>query len=75
VGWLTFNRIVETLKPVVRREETDVKNLVNSLISWGVLRTGEVRTGHAPDTGAYYEYKTFELDLQHPDVRRALHLE
>lgn len=75
VGWLTFNRIVETLKPVVRREETDVKNLVSSMIAWGVLRTGEVRTGHAPDTGAVYEYKTFELDLQHPDVRRALHLE
>ncbi len=75
IGWLTFNRITETLKPVVRRDDTDVKNLVNSMISWGVLRVGEVRTGHAPETGASYEYKTFELDLQNPDVRQALHLE
>jgi hypothetical protein len=75
VGWLTFNRIVETLKPVVRREDTDVKNLVNSMISWGVLKVGETKVGHAPDTGAQYEYKTFELDLQNPEVRRALHLE
>ncbi len=75
VNWLTFNRVVETLKPVVRREETDVKNLVNSLISWGVLRVAETKVGHAPDTGAQYEYRTFELDLQNPDVRRALRLE
>jgi len=75
VAWLTFNRIVETLKPVVRREESDVKNLVNSMLSWGVLRVGEERTGHSPETGQTYQYKTFELDLQNPDVRRALHLE
>ncbi len=33
--WLTFNRIVECLKPVVGRDEGDVRNLVNSMISWG----------------------------------------
>jgi hypothetical protein len=75
VGWLTFNRIVDTLKPVVRREDTDVKNLVNSMLSWGVLRVEEERTGYSPETGQMYQYKTFKLDLENPDVRRALHLE
>lgn len=75
VAWLTFNRIVDTLRPVVRREDADVKNLVSSMITWGVLRVAEERVGYAPDSGQMYHYKTFELDLQHLDVRRALHLE
>ncbi|WP_322796325.1 NYN domain-containing protein [Tepidiforma sp.] len=75
VGWLTFNRILETLKPVVGREDLEVKNLVNSMISWGVLRLAEVRQGVAPDTGASYTYNTFELDLENPEVRSALKLE
>lgn len=75
VAWLTFNRVVDTLRPVVRREDADVKNLVSSMITWGVLRVAEERVGYAPDSGQRYHYKTFELDLQHLDVRRALHLE
>lgn len=73
-NWLSFNRIVETVKAVLRREESDVKNLVNSMISWGVLRYGEQREGRDPATGAAYTYNTFELDFDHPDVREALRL-
>jgi uncharacterized LabA/DUF88 family protein len=74
VNWLTFNRIVETVRQVVERDEADVKNLVNSMISWGVLRIDQRREGRDPQTGASYEFNTFELDLDFPDVRAALKL-
>ncbi|GBD24048.1 hypothetical protein HRbin29_01721 [bacterium HR29] len=74
MNWLTFNRIVEAVKPVVERDESDVKNLVNSMISWGILRIDQRREARDPQTGALYEFNTFELDLNAPDVRMALKL-
>lgn len=74
VSWLTFNRVIDLLIPVVDRERPAVRNLVNNMVAVGVLQQAGVRHGTAPDTGVSYSYVTLELDMQHPDVRQALKL-
>ncbi|MDZ7727156.1 MAG: NYN domain-containing protein [Dehalococcoidia bacterium] len=72
--WLTFKRILESVKRVVTRDDTSLKNLVNSMVSMGVILKERERTGVDPETKKQFSYPTFALDYQHPDVRRALKL-
>jgi len=72
--WLTFNRAMSAARRVVDRDDASLKNLLNSMISAGVLKHDQTRTGYDPETRKPYAYPTFSLDYQHPDVRRTLHL-
>ncbi len=72
--WLTFNRMMQAVRTVVDREDGDLKNLINSMVSMGVIARDQTRTGRKPDTGEQFTYYTFTLDYQHPDVRRTLGL-
>lgn len=74
-GWLTFNKIIQVLMPITGRDEFATKNLVNNMTVVGVLRFDPAeRQGRDPITGTFYSYRTVGLDLEHPDVRRALKL-
>lgn len=72
--YLTFNRIRDVVMRVANRDEYSAKNLVNNMVSITVLKNEGERRGYAPDTANAYSFSTFRLDLQHPDVRRALRL-
>ncbi len=72
--FLTFNRIRDTAMRIVGRDEWATKNLVNNMLAFGVLREEGSRRGRDPDTGSFFPFVTFALDLQHPDARRALKL-
>jgi hypothetical protein len=73
--WLTFTKVLECAMPIVGRDEYATKNLVNNMLVVEVLKFDPVeRQGRDPATGTAYSYRTISLDLQHPDVRRALHL-
>lgn len=72
--WLTFKRMMQAVGKVVERDEPSLKNLVNSLVSVGLVRRDQTRTGRDPESGQQYTYTTFTLDYQHPDVRRTLNL-
>lgn len=72
--WLTFKRIIGAVTTVVSRDEPSVKNLVNSMVDLNVLRQESSRSGFDPESRKTYSYVTFELDKDHPDVRRALKL-
>ncbi len=72
--FLTFNRIRDTMMPLVGRDEWAVKNLANNMVVVGVLRYEEPRQGRDPGTGSPYQFNSIALELQYPDVRRALKL-
>jgi hypothetical protein len=72
--WLTFNRTMTAVRSVVDRDDGSLKNLVNSMISAGVIRHDQTRTRYDPETKKQFTYPTFALDYQHPDVRRTLKL-
>lgn len=74
VDFLTFNRVRDIAAPVVHRDEFATKNLVNNMLTIGVLRFDQQRQGRDPVTGSPYQFNSISLDLQHPDVRRALKL-
>lgn len=74
IDWLTFKRVSEAVAAIVRRDDLSVKNLVNNMLATSVLRFDAEKDGRDPETGALYRYRTVALDLQHPDVRRALNL-
>jgi hypothetical protein len=48
--------------------------MVNNMLTIGVLRFDQQRQGRDPSTGAPYQFNSISLELQHPDVRRALRL-
>jgi len=73
LDYLTFKRVVQAVAAIAGRDEFSTYNLVNSMIAFGVLRREGRRSGRA-QTGAVYEFETFDLDRAHPDVREALHL-
>lgn len=73
LDYLTFKRIVQAVAAAVSRDEVSTYNLVNSMIQFGLVRREGRRSGRA-QTGAVYEFDTFDLDRSHPDVREALHL-
>lgn len=70
--WLTFNRAMTAVRRVVDRDDGALKNLLNSMISAGVLKHDQTRSGYDPETRKPYAYPTFALEYQHPDVRRTL---
>lgn len=72
--YLTFKRIQATAMTVLGRDEYSVKNLVNNMVDIGVLVAEPMRYRRDYETGTSYGFKTFALDLKHPDVRRALKL-
>jgi hypothetical protein len=72
--WLTFRRILGAVTPIVGRDDYSIRNLVNNMVDIGILKADPERHSRDPDTGTTYSFKTFALDLHHPDVRRALHL-
>lgn len=72
--WLTFKKIQQVAMNVTHRDEYATKNLVNNMLVIGVLRFDADRQGRDPETGTSYTFRTINLDLQHPDVRRALRL-
>ncbi|MBI5947751.1 MAG: NYN domain-containing protein [Chloroflexi bacterium] len=72
--WLTFKPVQACLGVVLGKDEYASKNLTNNMLAIGVLRADASRDGFDPATGATYRYNTIALDLQHPDVRRALKL-
>jgi hypothetical protein len=74
IDFLTFNRVRDIVERVVHRDEYATKNLINNMLTIGVLRFDQQRQGRDPLTGAPYQFNSISLDLQHPDVRRALKL-
>ena len=72
--WLTFNKVQGCLGSVLSKDDYATRNLVNNMLSIGVLRFDASRDGFDPETGATYRFNTIALDLQHADVRRALKL-
>ena len=73
IDYLTFNRVQQAVGTVVQRDDYSLKNLVNNLLAVGILRFGTERSGRDA-AGNTYRFATIQLDLQHPGVRRALHL-
>lgn len=74
VDWLTFNKVMSLLSPVIGRDDYSVRNLVNNMLDIGVLRFDGERMGRDPNTGAPYQYRTISLDIQNVEVQRALRL-
>ncbi|MFN0095176.1 MAG: NYN domain-containing protein [Dehalococcoidia bacterium] len=74
MAWLTFNRLVSVVQPIVGRDDMAVKNLLNNMVTIGVIRLDVERQSRDPETGTPYAYRTFAIDIAHPDVRKALHL-
>ena len=72
--YLTFKRIMTVAAPIVGRDEYSVKNLINNMVDIGILRMDPERHGRDPESGVGYAFKTFSIDLQHMDVRKALKL-
>ena len=72
--YLTFKRIMTVVAPIISRDDYSVKNLINNMVDNGVIRQDPERHGRDPESGVSYAFKTFAVDLQHPDVRRALKL-
>jgi hypothetical protein len=72
--YLTFKRIMGVVMPIVGRDEYSVKNLINNMVDHSILRQDPEKHGRDPESGVSYAFKTFAVDLQHPDVRKALKL-
>ncbi len=74
-AWLTFKRLISVVQPIVGRDDEAVKNLLNNMTTIGVVRFDIDRTGRDPETGGSYNFRTFAIDLAHPDVKKALRLQ
>lgn len=72
--FLVFKRMLLAVRSVLDKEEPSLKNLLNNMVSVGVIARDQPRTGRDPETGTHYTFATFSLDYQHPDVRRTLKL-
>ena len=72
--YLTFKRIMAVVGPIIMRDEYATKNVINNMVDISVLKMDPERHGRDPDSGIGYAFKTFSVDLYHPDVRRALKL-
>ncbi|MFN0096199.1 MAG: NYN domain-containing protein [Dehalococcoidia bacterium] len=73
-AWLTFNRLLMVVQPIVARDDQATKNLLNNMVTIGIIRLDSERQGRDPESGAAYAYRTFAIDLGHPDVKKVLHL-
>jgi hypothetical protein len=72
IDFLTFNRMRDALWSVLQRDQGAISNLINNMVDVGVLRIEGERFGRDPATNVTYPFKTFALDLQDSDVRKAL---
>ncbi len=71
LDFLTFKRIQSAVAEALGQEEWDVHNLTNSMVSFNVIHVSGRRRATA-DAGYTYEFDTFALSEDNPEVKDAL---